>query len=62
MTIKTKKIINEYYFYIGSLPPTVVKIALKNLYHSPVTFAVAVVIVVAAFEIISTGLAILSDN
>ena len=39
---------------------TVVKIALKNLYHSPVT--IAVVVVAVAFAIISTALAILNDN
>ena len=44
--------------------PTDVKIALKNLYHSPVTIAVVAVaaIVAAAFTITSTGLAILNDN
>ena len=41
-------------------PPTDVKIALKNLYHSPVT--IAGVVIAAAFAITSTGLAILNDN
>ena len=39
---------------------TVVKTALKNLYHPPAI--IAVVIVAAAFAVTSTGLAILSDN
>ena len=38
----------------------VVKIALKNLCHSPIT--IAVVVVAAAFATTSTSLAMLNDN
>ena len=41
-------------------PPTDVEIALKNLYRSPVI--ITVVVVLAAFAITSTALAVLNDN
>ena len=47
-------------FIKDRVPPTVVKITLKNLYHLPVT--IAAVVFAAAFAITSTGLTILHDN
>ena len=55
-----KKLLISMIFIKDRDPLTDVNIALKNLYHSPVT--IAVVVVAAAFAITSTGLAILNDN
>ena len=55
-----KELLISMIFIKDRAPPTVVKIALKNHYHSPVT--IAVVIVAATFAITSTGMAILNDN
>ena len=47
-------------FIYDRAPPTVIKIALKYLYHSPVTNAV--VVVAAVYATTSTDLATLNDN
>ena len=55
-----KELFMSMIFIEDCAPANVVKIALKNLYHSP--FTIAVVVVAAAFATTSTGLAITNDN